>query len=461
MKLTVLSALCAWFLLGAVGTASESAPSDENASVVRRTTLIVHDLDASIRFYRDVLGFELWLENNGKVTGDSLPSDAALGATSRFVIMKGKDPWIGMVGLLEYGGPKQLPKTPKRLVPGDAILMIETAEIDAIYQRMQRVGTPILKHPKTQTVTGANGTRWDAKFLFAWDPDGHLLEINQPGIGARAAGVVPVKTAAAPAVVRREFQDGIYGQLHVRRIEPSPSTERHAPIYLLHQTPLSGRMFSEVLPELARDRVVVAPDTPGYGESAGPRSAPTIEQYADALYEVIARAGEPVDLVGYHTGAMLAAVLAARHPRAVRRLVLISMPLFDAERRRGLRATAPLEIDGTHLTNDWKSTMSVRPDGQSLELAARLVAEKQRAGSNAAFAMAALAAFDAEPTLRSLRVPTTLIRPRDGLWDNTAAAAKIIPGARLVDMPHWTYGFFDADPKGVAELIIESLQDRP
>ncbi|MEY4358502.1 MAG: Glyoxalase-like domain, partial [Pseudomonadota bacterium] len=87
MKLTVLSALCAWFLLGAVGTASESAPSDENASVVRRTTLIVHDLDASIRFYRDVLGFELWLENNGKVTGDSLPSDAALGAMSRFVIM--------------------------------------------------------------------------------------------------------------------------------------------------------------------------------------------------------------------------------------------------------------------------------------------------------------------------------------------------------------------------------------
>ena len=103
--------------------------------------------------------------------------------------------------------------------------------------------------------------------------------------------------------------------------------------------------------------------------------------------------------------------------------------------------------------------MSVRPDGQSLELAARLVAEKQRAGSNAAFAMAALAAFDAEPTLRSIRVPTTLIRPRDGLWDNTAAAAKIIPGARLVDMPHWTYGFFDADPRGVAKLIIDTLRD--
>ena len=103
--------------------------------------------------------------------------------------------------------------------------------------------------------------------------------------------------------------------------------------------------------------------------------------------------------------------------------------------------------------------MSVRPDGQSLELAARLVAEKQCAGSNAAFAMVALAAFDAEPTLRSLHVPTTLIRPRDGLWDNTAAAAKLIPDARLVDMPNWTYGFFDADPRGIAKLIIDTLHD--
>lgn len=445
MKILVIACLCASLLAAPVARAAEPGSRAESGHVVRRTTLIVHDLDASMRFYRDVLGFELWLENTGKVTTDSLPSEAPLGASSRFVIMKGKDPWIGMVGLLEYGGPKPLPKTPVRLVPGDAILMIETSDIDGIYQRMQRAGTPILKPPKTQTVTGAGGVRWDAKFLFAWDPDGHLLEINQPGGATRAE------------VVRREFQDGRYGQLHLRRIEPSRSKDRHAPVYLLHQTPLSGRMFSELLPVLGRDRVVVAPDTPGYGESSGPATTPTIEQYADALHEVIARAGEPIDLVGYHTGAMLAAVIAARHPRSVRRLVLISMPLFDAQRRSTLRTTAPIDADGSHLSNEWKSTMSVRPEGQSLELAARLVAEKQRAGAQAAQAMAALAAFDAEPTLRSIAAPTTLLRPRDGLWDNTAAAAAIIPGARLVDVPAWTYGFFDADPEGAAKLIAAAL----
>ena len=259
--------------------------------------------------------------------------------------------------------------------------------------------------------------------------------------------------------IARSYVVTDHGQLHLRTAGtggPLPT------LLMLHQVPNSGQIFEPVIPLLAEDRRVIAADIPGFGMSDPLPDPQTIEGYAEvigkALRDVVPG---PMDIVGYHTGAMLAAVLTARHPQAVRNLVLISMPLFDTQRRSTLRTTAPIAADGAHLSNEWQSTMSVRPDGQSIELAARLVAEKQRAGSKAAFAMAAIAAFDAEPTLHSIRVPTTLVRPHDGLWDNTAAAAKIIPGARLVDAPSWTYGFFDADPKGVAELIIESLQDRP
>jgi len=431
-----------------------------STSVVRRATLIVHDLDASRRFYRDVLGFEVWLENNGKVTADSLPSEAPLGAPSRFLIMKGKHPWIGMIGLLEYGGPRSLPKTPPRLYPGDAVLMIETDDVQAVYRRMQAAGTPILKPPKTQEVTGAGGVRWDATFLFAWDPDGHLLEINQRGpirkpTAAVASGADGV--ASGEVTLRREFFDGRYGQLHLRRALPRQTAGLAAPIVLLHQTPLSGRMFSELLPVLGRSRLVLAPDTPGYGESAGPAEPPAVADYAEALHELIAAQKEPVDLVGYHTGALLAAEIAARHPESVRRLVLISMPFFDAERRAGLRTNTALAEDGSALLTEWKSTMSVRPAGQSLEQAARLVAEKQRAGTRASYAMAALAAYDAAPMLRSIRVPTALIAPRDGLATQTAAAAALIPGSTLLEMPQWSYGFFDADPAGATRAILEAL----
>ncbi len=142
-------------------------------------------------------------------------------------------------------------------------------------------------------------------------------------------------------------------------------------------------MFSELLPELGRSRVVLAPATPGYGESAGPVEPPAVADYAEALHELIAAQKEPVDLIGYHTGALLAAEIAARHPESVRRLILISMTFFNAERRTNLRTTTPFSEDGSTLLAEWKSTMSVRPAGQSPEQATRLVAEKQRAGTRA------------------------------------------------------------------------------
>jgi hypothetical protein len=49
------------------------------------------------------------------------------------------------------------------------------------------------------------------------------------------------------------------------------------------------------------------------------------------------------------------------------------------------------------------------------------------------------------------------VRPRDGLWENGAMAAALLPGTRLVDAPQWGYGFFDADPAGVARLLREIL----
>jgi catechol 2,3-dioxygenase-like lactoylglutathione lyase family enzyme len=149
-------------------------------SVVRRTTLIVGNIESSIEFYRDVIGMELWLDLPGTVGDQSLPSEAPPGAPSRFVIMKGRDPWIGMIGLLQYGESETPAGPPAALVPGDAVLMMETADLDGIWARMQKSGTSIFRAPKASQVTGADGRRWSARFLFAFDPDGRMLEINEP-----------------------------------------------------------------------------------------------------------------------------------------------------------------------------------------------------------------------------------------------------------------------------------------
>lgn len=437
----------------AISAPPESAsPKSDPASLVRRTTLIVHDIDASIHFYRDVLGFELWYESLGKVSQNSLPNEAIEGDPSRFVIMKGRHPWIGMIGLLQYGGARPAPAPPSKLTPGDAVLMLETEELDQIWTRMQAAGTPILRPPKAAEIEGAGGARWRATFLFAWDPDGHLLEINQRS---------PVVTTTSASPVVREYRPMRWGQIHLHRTTPSTADGMRPPVVLLHQSPLSGRMFSELLPRLGDDRLVFALDTPGYGESDPPPAITGIGDYAEAMHDVIAELKEPVDLVGYHTGALIAAEYAARYPNEVRRLVLVSVPLFPVERRKQLRTTSQLVEDGSHLLTEWKSTMSVRPSGQTLEQAARIVAEKMRAGSRAGWAMAAVATWKAEERLPAIAVPTTIIRPRDGLWDNSGEAAKLIPKARLIDAPQWSYGLFDADPEGVAREIKLALDQTP
>jgi pimeloyl-ACP methyl ester carboxylesterase/catechol 2,3-dioxygenase-like lactoylglutathione lyase family enzyme len=453
-------------LVLAIGAFAASAFAAE-PPVVRRTTLIVHDLDASMRFYRDVLGYSVWLQNEGRVTAESLPSEAAVGARSRFAIMKGRHPWLGMVGLLQYGDARPVPPPPRKLVPGDAILMLEVEDLDGIYARMKAAGTPVLRGPRTSEVTGAGGARWNATFLFAWDPDGHLLEINErrgasPAEPSNAASAGAAAGTTRPAVeTRRTFVDTRWGQLHVRRAAPVAAVGARPPVVLLHMSPLSGRMFDALQPQLAGDRVVYAPDTPGYGDSDAPPTRPALDDYADVLGQWLASLGEPVDLVGYHTGAAIATAIARRHPDRVRKLVIVSVPIFPEATKARLRNAEPaaLREDGTHLLEMWKSSMGVRPAGQSLEQVARTVADKQ-APAHSEWAIRALVDYPLTERLSELTPPTLIVRPKDTLWDGTAEAAKLVPGAELVDRPQWGYGLFDAAPAEIAALLREFL-DRP
>ncbi|MDQ1341649.1 MAG: hypothetical protein QG571_265, partial [Pseudomonadota bacterium] len=60
-----------------------------------------------------------------------------------------------------------------------------------------------------------------------------------------------------------------------------------APLLLLHQTPRSVDEYSEVLPLLARERRVIALDTPGYGCSDRVPGQPSIADYAGAAIDVL------------------------------------------------------------------------------------------------------------------------------------------------------------------------------
>jgi pimeloyl-ACP methyl ester carboxylesterase len=106
------------------------------------------------------------------------------------------------------------------------------------------------------------------------------------------------------------------------------------PVLLLHGIPQTAAVWRSLLPALAADRVVVAPDLKGLGgsEVAGPYDVPTLvrELAALALHEVD---GE-FDLVGHDWGGSLALALAATRPDLVRRVVVINAPYRYIDYRR-------------------------------------------------------------------------------------------------------------------------------
>lgn len=93
-----------------------------------------------------------------------------------------------------------------------------------------------------------------------------------------------------------------------------------------------------VAPLAERARLVLV-DLLGFGRSPKPWTTYSVDRHVDALHGVLgplAEARGPLTLVGHSLGARLAVAYAARHPGAVRQLVLVSLPYFGgAERAKG------------------------------------------------------------------------------------------------------------------------------
>jgi len=138
-------------------------------------------------------------------------------------------------------------------------------------------------------------------------------------------------------------------------------------LVLLHQSPLSASQFLPAFgPLVAAGLRVVALDTPGFGASDPPPAPVSIVDHAEALLAVLAAVADgPVHLLGHHTGAMIGAALAARHPAALATLILNGVPLFD-DAERAFFATfrfAPVEprADGGHLVDAWQQRLKASP----------------------------------------------------------------------------------------------------
>ena len=263
------------------------------------------------------------------------------------------------------------------------------------------------------------------------------------------------------ARIRRSFSDGKFGQLHCRGV--FPATAEKPPIVCLHMSPKSGRSFQEILPCLADNRIAIAPDYPGHGESDLPPAEPevTLEDFTETTLQVIDEllGDSPVHLVGHHTGSMVAVEAARQRPEQVLSLVTIAAPLFTEEELKGMQdyfEPIPIDEDGNRFRIMWERIMHHRGPGMTLQMAADSMAENLRAGDayewghRAAFAYAR----DFVENISAIDQPVFVMNPKDDTFEQTQRIDPRLNNGHRVDYPDWGHGFLSAYPDDAAREIL-------
>lgn len=126
--------------------------------------------------------------------------------------------------------------------------------------------------------------------------------------------------------------------------EAGPADSEHLPVVLLHGWPQHWFMWRDVIPGLAADRRVIAPDLRGLGWSDAPPAGYRKQELADDVLAVLRELGvERFDLVGHDWGAFAGFLACLTAPDRVAHYVGCSIPhLWPVQERPSLRRLAGL-----------------------------------------------------------------------------------------------------------------------
>ena len=213
-----------------------------------------------------------------------------------------------------------------------------------------------------------------------------------------------------PPRVSRHFVDVPQGTLHYAEAGGGD------PVVLLHQTPRSWDEFRDVLPLLGRTRRAIAMDTIGFGDSTPlPVGGDSIEAWAEVVLAFMDVLGlDRVDLVGHHTGAVIALETAVRAPDRVRSVVLSSSP-YDrpgapaaAAPGRSVVDEAEPAADGSHLLELWRTRAAFYPEGD-VDLLQRYLVDALKAGPRAAEGHRVVARYSVVEAAPRIRCPVLLV----------------------------------------------------
>lgn len=158
------------------------ASEPANPLDLRRTTLIVRDIEQSLALYRDALG--MTVEYDQELTSPGLETRAGADGMnrSRLVLLKANDDFIGMLGLwqfLDQTDADRAPPDPADFTPGEIVLLFNSKTLETTFDKAAASpGVTVVGAPHERRYPSAAG---DIVVMVSMltDPDGHTIELNQ------------------------------------------------------------------------------------------------------------------------------------------------------------------------------------------------------------------------------------------------------------------------------------------
>ena len=263
--------------------------------------------------------------------------------------------------------------------------------------------------------------------------------------------------------IRKFYVQTTAGQLHGRTLLARESNDNPT-LLLLHPAPSSGLYFTNAMPLLNEQRTLIAPDYPGYGGSDPAPEPPSVALYATAMLELLENypVDGPVDILGFHTGCLVANEMALMAPAAVRRLVLCDVPYFTPEQQAAFadKMAAPTILTGEleSLDPTWQFNVASRVGSVSMPRTINLLAEHLRAFPEDHLGFAAAFGYDCVGRFAELAADVVVLGTRSGLLEATHAAAAAIRDATLVDVEDVTTAVFESGAPAISRHILSALE---
>ncbi|MBL4800251.1 MAG: hypothetical protein JKY45_00055 [Emcibacter sp.] len=150
-------------------------------NLLRRTSFIVDDVEVTARFYQDIFGWSRFYDHETPVDR-RFPPCAPDQTMGKIIILKVDDPFIGMIGFMEYQGyvPERRVKADRTTLGiGDAILIVESNNIQQVCLNARKYDARMVTDPVEWSVKDHSGQGViKLSTCSFFDPNGIYVEVN-------------------------------------------------------------------------------------------------------------------------------------------------------------------------------------------------------------------------------------------------------------------------------------------